>query len=196
MTPQQVITEARYILNDTDAAAYRQSDTELLGDVNGALREMALLSPTTFSTVAPLVCTPSQCEQAITFTDALMLIEVLCITGSTALTPFDRDRMTSFNPNWRADTPATARQWSKFSNDPLRFFVYPAAPATPQTLDVRYVRNPTTYAIGTTITDVPVSMQPALVDYVVYRAQSKDSEHVLSGRAQAFYQSFLTKIKG
>jgi len=198
MTPQDIITEARYILNDTNSTGvgYRQGDTELLGYVNSSLVECAVLRPELFATIGDMTCVVGQCEQSISFTDVVALLEVLSIHQGAALTPFDMVAMNAYNPGWRTDTAAAARQWSRFTNDPLKFFIYPKAPVTPQVLDVRYARNPATFAIGDTITDVPAALKTALVEFVVYRAASKDDEHVNSGRANSFYQSFLSKLKG
>ena len=198
MTPQTIITSARYILNDTDSvgAGYRQSDTELLGYVNSGLSECAILQPAYYSTIGDVTCVVGQCEQGVTFTDAVALVEVLGIHGGSALTPFDLSAMNLYNPGWRADTAAAARQWSKFPNDPLKFFIYPKAPATAQIVDIRYVRVPAVYALGDTITELPGSLQPALVNYVVARSESKNDESVASGRAAAFYQAFMALVKG
>jgi hypothetical protein len=198
MTPQNIIDEARYVINDTDSVGggYRQSDAELLGYVNGALKECAAIQPALFSSVGDVTCVVGQCEQGITFSDAVALLEVLCIHGGAALTPFDLNTMNAYNPGWRSDTAATARQWSRFPNDPLKFYVYPKAPATAQIVDVRYVRVPVEYSIGDTISEVPDVLRPALVEYVVYRSESKNAESVANGRAAAFYQTFLSKLKG
>lgn len=198
MTPQDIITEVRYLINDTNAnsTGYRQSDTELLGYVNGALKEVAVLQPAYFSSIGDLTCTASQCEQGITFSDAGALLEVLCIHGGRALTLFDMAAMNTFNPGWRSDAVGAARQWSRFANDPLKFFVYPAAPVTSQILDVRYVRIPTTFTINQTISDIPDVLRPAVVNYVVYRSESKNDESVATGRAAAFYQTFVSQVKG
>ena len=61
---------------------------------------------------------------------------------------------------------------------------------------MRYARIPGTYAMTDTIIDIQLTLQPALIDYVVYRAEAKDDEHSLSQRAGQFYQSFVTKVKG
>lgn len=61
-------------------------------------------------------------------------------------------------------------------------------------LDVRYVRNPAEVAIDDVIGDLPLAYQPALADYVVYRAESKDDEHVLNQRAAAHYAAFKIKL--
>lgn len=195
MTPQDIIDDARGILSDTDSTGYRYSNTDLLQYVNDGLKEMVTLSPTLFSTTGDYACIAGYCEQAITFADAVAILEVHCIKDSTAVTPFDWDTMNAFKPGWRTDTAAAAQQWCKFGNDPLKFYIYPKAPAA-QSLTVRYVRNPTTYAAGDTINDVPVVYLAALVDYVVYRAEARDEEHTTSGRSQQFFQSFVAKVKG
>lgn len=196
MTPQDIITRARDVTNDTVSSAYRQSDTELLRYFNDGVREISLLQPNIFQVIGDYVCTPSQSEQAISFTSAQAIVKVLCVHGSTALTEFSMDAMSAFNPGWRADTVGSAKQWCRAQGDLLRFFVYPPAPAATQTLDILYVVSPTDLAIGATITAIPDSLTPALVDYVVFRAESKDDEHGSSGRAVAAYQRFVSVVKG
>ena len=194
MTPQDIITSARYVLNDTDATGYRNTDAELLAWVNGGMREISALRPDLFAFTGDYTCVASSAEQQVTFADAQEVIKVLCIHDGAALTPFDMSTMDSFKPGWRTDTAGAATQWSKHPVDPLRFFIYPKAPATAQTLDLLYVRVPTTLAIGDTITEIPASLTPALVDYVISRAESKDSEFVNSGRAVAHAAAFAAKI--
>lgn len=194
MRPSDIISDARPTLNDTDTVTPRQDDTELLRYVNAGIKEIASYKPALFSTVGDMICVPGKCEQAITFLDAAALIEVLCIHGGAAVTPFDRASMDLFNPNWRNDAAGPAENWSPLDGDPLNFFIYPKAPDTAQVLDVRYVRNPATYALDDLISDLPDTYRPALVDYVIYRAESKDDEHVLSQRAQSHYTAFLAKI--
>lgn len=194
-TPADLISSVRYIVNDTQVE-YRMSDTELLGYFNDGLKEISALQPAVYTTIGDLPCVVGSCEQAVTFPNAQAIIEVLCIHGGGAVTPFDMDTMNAFNPGWRADTAGPAVQWSKHEGQPLTFFIYPKAPATTQTLDIRYVRNPSVHALTTTISEVPAYMLPALIDYMVYRADSKDDEHSNSGRAVASYQAFVGKVKG
>ncbi len=193
MTPQTIITQARYELNDTDSSAYRQSNDELVEYVNAGIQEVAKYKPEIFSTLGDMTCTQDQVEQAITFADASMLLDVVCIHDGRALRRFDRRVMDDFRPNWRSDTSAAAQQWAPLDNDPLQFYIYPPAPAS-QVLDIRYSRIPTTVALGDTIGDLPETYEPALVDYVIYRAEMKDDESVLNQRATSRYNSFLTKI--
>lgn len=195
MTPRDIINQARYITLDTDSAVPRQADAELLAYVQQALREACVVRPDLFSTVGDMTCVPDQCEQSITFSDAAQIVDVLCIHAGRALTPFDRVTMDQFRPGWRADAAGEAQNWAPLTGDPLQFFVYPKAPSG-QVLDVRYVRNPSVYAIDDTISDLPVTYQPALAWAVVHFAESKDDENVLSQRAQAARQRFIEIMKG
>lgn len=196
MTPQDIITSARYTLNDTDSASYRQPDAELLIYFNDGMREISSIRPDRFTVVGDHLCTPSQCEQNFSLSLAQSVTQIICIKNSTALTPFDMRTMDTFNPGWKAATPAAAEQWTAYPGDPLRFFVFPAAPATAQTLSVLYIKLPTALLIGDSITEVPVAMQNALIDYVIGRANAKDDEHSVSGLSAAWYGAFVAKIKG
>jgi len=196
MTPQSIITTARNIINDADATLYRYSNTTLLGYVNDGMKEISSLNPKLFSDTLAVACVAGTVAQSITFASAQALLNVLCITGGAALTPFDVATMDQFNPGWRTDTAGDAKQWASIGTSPLEFFIYPKAPATAQSLDVEIVRIPTTLAISDSITEIPAAYEPALVDYVVYRAESTDDEHADSGRAASHLAAFVSKIKG
>ena len=195
MTPQDIITTARNIYNDADSVLYRKDNTELLSYVNDGLREMSALKPELFSTIGDMDTTAGEVEHSVTFADAQVLVDVLCIHAGAAVTEFDMATMDAFNPNWRTDTAAPMRQWARKPGDLLRFFIYPKSPVT-QTIDVRYIRTPTVLALADTISEIPAAQFPALVDYVVYRAESADDEHTVSQRATSHYQAFVTKVKG
>jgi hypothetical protein len=195
MTPQTIITLARHILQDTDAANYRAANDELVLYVNAGLAELVMLRPDWFTTTGHIECVAGEVEQTITFAEAVALVDVIGIHDGDAVLPFDFGTMQAFHPSWKADTAAQAKQWVAHPADPLRFYIHPKAPAS-QLIDVRYVRNPAAVALTDTITDVPATAEPMLVDYVVYRAESKDAEHVLSQRAGMYYASFVAKTKG
>lgn len=194
-TPRETIATARFIYNDADSVLYRKEDTELLGYVNEGLLAISALKPELFNTIGDIACTQGEVEQAVTFADAQVLTEVLCIHGGNALTPFDMKTMDAFRPGWRSDPEGAAVQWTRKPGDPLRFFIYPKAPAS-QTIDVAYIRIPLTLGLDDQINEIPAGFLPALVDYVIYRAESADDEHSNSGRAANHYQSFVALIKG
>jgi len=195
MTPQSIITTARAIINDADSVLYRYSNDTLLGYVNDGMKEVSSLRPELFNTIGDLFCTAGSVEQMVTFPGAQALTGVLSIHGGAAVTPFDLDTMNQFNPNWRTDTAAPCKQWTRIAGDPLRVFIYPPAPVG-QTLDVTYISPPTVLALDDTITEIPAAYETALADYVIYRAESTDDEHADSGRATSHYAAFVAKIKG
>lgn len=195
MTPQSIINIARSIYNDNDTVFLRISDPELLGYVNDALKECSIIAPKYFKTSGDFSCTAGQTEQAILFANAQAIDQVVRIKDGKAVLPMDMMAMSAFNPNWASDAAAPAQNWTLFTDDPLRFYIYPKAPDM-QLLEVIYIRNPQTYALNDAITEVPESIAPALADYVIYRAESRDDEHSNSGRAVSHYQAFVQKLGG
>lgn len=195
MTPQDIINKARIVLNDTDAEGYRQEDPELLAWVNAGLQEAAILRPDLFQAVGHIECAADTVEQALPFASAQKVLAVIGVHEGPAVTPFDLNAMQAFSRNWKQATAGEARQWSAHPSDPLRFYIYPKAPAG-QLIDVLYVKNPAAVGLTDSILDIPVTFESALVDYVVYRAESKDDEHVLNQRAAGSFNAFVAKIKG
>lgn len=194
MTLQPSIDAARTILNDTNSASYRYSTADLLQYANDALDVALKLAPNFFYVWGDMVCEAGETLQAASFTDAHMVVEGVRVKNGAALRQFDKSTMDTYNPDWHNTTPAAATEWCRSNDDPVRFWIYPPSPAS-QTLQVLYVKTPDEYA-ATDDTGLPTTMQPAITDYVVYMAESRDDEHVNSARQQQFYQSFAAKLKG
>ncbi len=194
-TPREVISTARYIITDNDPdGVFRQENDELVGYVNDGLREISIILPQLFLATTDLPCVPGKVEQAISFADAQVLIDVIRVKGGRFLLPADMAAMSAFNPNWAEADAGEPGNWFRHANDPLRFYLSRKAPAD-QVLEVKYVRSPVVVTIDDEITDVSSSFMPALANYVIYRAESKDDEHVNSGRAAAHYQAFVGLVK-
>lgn len=196
MTPQSIIALARSIYNDEDTIYLRISDDTLVSYVNDGLKEASRIAPRLFQTSGDLICTAGQTEQALPFADAQEILDVLRIKDGKSVLPMNLMDMAAFNPDWSSDAAGAAQNWTRYAGDPLRFYIYPKAPPEMQVLEVLYVRNPLVYALLDAIGDVPESVAPALADYVIYRAESRDDEHSNSGRAVSHYQAFVQKISG
>lgn len=194
MTPASIIQSARYVMQDLRLPS-RQPVEELLPYVMDALREAVIIKPALFAASGDVTCVTGSVEQSLTFASAVVLLEAVNVVGGGALTPFDVDTMNAFLPEWRSREAGVATQWARFPNDPLRFYIDRKAPAHQQ-IHVRYVRNPGSFALDEIITDLPHIYRPALIYYVVYRSEMKDSEHVLSQRAAQVYAQFVALIKG
>lgn len=189
---QTAINIARGILNDPDAVRYSAPD--LLQYGNDALDVMLTLAPHLFYTDGEVACIPLSAMQAISYDDAQSLVDVRRIKNGAAVLPGDRATMDAFNPNWQAGTAGAAVNWFPVADDPMRFLVYPPAPDG-QILEVLYVRIPGEYAANAD-TSIPTSYADAIADYIIHRAESRDAEHVVSQRATAFGQSFISKVSG
>jgi len=195
MTPQSIINTARFVVNDRDSSGLRQSDTELLNYVNEGIKEISTLRPEYFHKTIEYACVAGKAEQAITFGDAQGIVDVIRIKNGDTITPMGFMSMSRFNPSWTKDTAGAAMNWARYAGDPLRFYIYPPAPSM-QTLELMCVVNPDQYAIGELIEELPDVLEPALADYVIYRAESKDDEHVLSARAASHRKAFMEKVTG
>jgi hypothetical protein len=196
ITPLGIITLARSIVNDADSAYYRTSDTDLVSYVNDGLKEASAIAPQFFQSTGDFICITNQTEQVVTFAEAQRVEKVIRIKDGRAVHEVDMDSFSRFNPDWASDPAAAVQNWCRYPGDPLRFYIYPKAPEEMQVLEVLYTRNPGTYALNDEIQEVPESIAPALADYVIYRAESKDDEHSNASRAVSHYQAFVQKLGG
>ena len=194
ITARQIMRTARDIITDTEEGFYRQSDDELLRYVNDGLRECALLVPQLFYVTGDMECMPNATEQGLAFDDALTLAEVIRVRDGRMILPCDMLSFSAFNPGWGNDPQGEALHWMRHPSDLLRFYLYPKAPYG-QVIEVKYVRNPAPVLIDELIEEVSPSLHPALVNYVVAKAEMKDDEHVNSGRSVAAYQQFVGLLK-
>ena len=194
MTPQSIITLARDPLNDTDAVTPRASDAELVRAVNAGIKELAIIQPALFTRVHSFTCAAGA-EQTLDYATDIAMVNVLSIHNGAGLTPFDRASLDAFKPAWRSDAQAAAQQWASIEGSTLRFLVYPPS-TNGQALDVESVRVPAEYALNDSITELPAAVEPALARFVVHWCESKDDEHVNSGRSAASYQAFVNLVKG
>lgn len=194
MTPQDVITEVRRMVNDTHVP-YRYSDTLLLGFVNQTLLRMSVLRPDIFTVMADFTTTPYTVLQSCP-ADSVRLVEIFGVVGGSALIEVSRDVMDQSYPEWRiggidlSDIPVNFMRHVRNAN---KYFLYPV-PIAGIELSAEYVQTPATYAIGDTIIAPNPSYFPIIVDGTVFLAESIDDEHVSSGRAKLFLDSFVQAL--
>lgn len=191
MTPQDVIDEVRVLIHDT-ATTYRYSDAVLLQFVNQAEKRIAVLRPDLYSAFDTITCTPGEVLQSAP-TDSFRLMEVTRIDGGDIVVESNRETMDQNLPTWPSDTAGAARIWMRHPRDPNRFFIYPKAPAA-QDLVLEYAKIPTVATVLSSTLDLNDVYLPVLVDAVVFLSQSLDNEHVNSGRAKLFLDSFTQTL--
>jgi hypothetical protein len=191
MILDDVITTVRRILQD-ETTTYRYSDAFLLDLCNQGLKRIQLLRPDLFSYVSTVACTQGEVIQAAP-SDSLRIIEIYSIVGGTGLVEADREVLDQTIPTWPNDAESAAINWMRHVRNPNKFFIYPQAPAA-QSLNIEYSQVPPTYDGTTAVTLLPDAYESVMVDVVVWLAESIDNEHVTSGRAKMYQDSFMASL--
>jgi hypothetical protein len=191
MTPAEVITEVRRIVQDTKAPQ-RYSEAELLGYVNMTLKRMVMLRPDLFSTIEDIPTAENTVLQSLP-SGAVRLVEVFRVKNGNAITEVSREMLDQSTPDWTVAPAGSPVNFVRHVRNPTRYYLYP--PPTKNLLLVgEYVKTPPTYTINQQITVLPDAYLPALVDGTVFLAESVDNEHVNSNRAKLYQDSFIQTL--
>lgn len=198
ITVSSVLTRCAVLLQDPTNIRWPQS--ELLDWLNDGQREIALYKPNAFVKNQSKQLSPGT-KQALP-ADGVSLIDVVRNMGTNGTTPgnavraVSREILDSQTPSWHASTAAAAAKHFVYSVlDPKNFYVYPPNDGTGN-VEIIYVAAPADATLGSTITldDIFVT---ALVNYILYRAYSKDAEFAANATAaQAYYQAFQGNLAG
>ena len=188
MTPNEVITEVRRLIQDTKVT-FRYSDTVLLGFVNQTLKKMAVLRPDLFAVIADFTTVANTVLQSCP-TDSVRLMQIFQIKSGDAVTEVSKETLDQMYPNWVNETAGIPVNFMRHVRNPNKFFVYPR-PSAGVILVGEYAQSPTTYALNDTVALLPDAYLTSVVEGAVYLAESVDNEHVNSGRAKLFQDAFV-----
>ena len=188
MTPNEVITEVRRLIQDTKVT-FRYSDAVLLGFVNQTLKKMAVLRPDLFAVIADFTTVPNTVLQSCP-TDSVRLMQIFQIKSGDAVTEVSKETLDQMYPNWVNETAGIPVNFMRHVRNPNKFFVYPR-PSAGVILVGEYAQSPATYAINDTVALLPDAYLTSVVEGAVYLAESVDNEHVNSGRAKLFQDAFV-----
>lgn len=203
----ELVSKAQTLLQDTTQV--RWPVLELQGWLNDSYREAVNLRPDANTQTGEYVCIAGA-RQVLTgtFANALRLIEVVRNTATTsakgAVRIVNRRMLDDQRRNWYAETQTVDIQHYMFDPRlPKEFLVYPPA-TTAARLEVIYSSVPTAHTlteaqlINTATTEVirlDDSYANALLDYMLYRAYSKDADYAANAnRAVAHYQAFQNAL--
>lgn len=192
-----IVAKARLLLVDPDAS--RWPDTELISWVTDAERATVMAIPSAAATiyVLPLV---SGSRQSMPGT-AYQLLSAKRNMGANGTTPgravriASQELMDAFSPDWHSTTPDPVVQNYMFDpEDNKSFHVFPPNDGTGK-LEIVYALFPSAKANLTDIIDVADVYQPALLNYVLYRAFQKDGDYTTGmGIAMNYLQLFMTAV--
>lgn len=191
MTPQDVITEARNILQDAKVP-FRYVDTLLLGFVNLTLKRLSILRPDLFVVMGDIPTVANTVVQSLP-PNSMRLVEIFQVKGGNAVTEATREVYDQTYPEWINEPVGPTRNFMRHARNPNKFFIYPKAPEN-LVLIGEYAQSPRTYGLTEEIDLVPDSFLPVLVDGTVFIAESVDNEHVNSNRAKLFQDIFNETI--
>jgi hypothetical protein len=195
---QSILDSSRDTLNDD--AKTRYTDAKALQYYNDGMHELAIMRPDLFTQIGDITCIAGTCDQTLP-PGGMFVIDIYSIKGGAAVDFCELDTLRTFRPTWRADPAAPAQNWLRRPQDPSKqnnpvFMIYPQAPAN-QTLTGEFPIAPARVLIanvGTALLPIADPYQVPLQAYIIFRAESKDDEHVVSERAAMFRNAFQTLV--
>ena len=197
MLASDIISRVRILLNDQDAV--RWLDTELIQWVTDAQTMVALVRPDSSIATQPITLV-SGTRQAIP-ADGLRLLDIvrnlnLDGTGNRSVRLVDRNVLDSQDPLWHTNTQVPViKNWIYDNRDPKTFYVYPPASSAAK-LEIMYSKTPTApTALSSTLSISDIYID-ALVNYVMYRAYSKDAEYANNMNLAGTYLQILNAMLG
>lgn len=124
--------------------------------------------------------------------DGIKVLDVRQSNDGSAVTPCDRPSLDLAFPGWMHKQPASfVKHWMDDEN-PSLFYVYPAQNDTPATIRMSYSARPGALS-STGVIDIRDVYAERLVNYIIYRALSKDAEFSdNANRAVAYHQAALS----
>lgn len=177
MLASEISDRARLVLNDADGV--RWLDAELVKWINDGQRAIVVVRPD--ASVLNTTLTLSTGTKQTIPSDGLRLLDITRNinadgSGGRVVRLVDRDVLDTQNVNWHSDTTSlTIKNYVYDNRDPKTFYVYPPATSSAK-LEIIYAKNPTDCASLSSSLAIADIYADALLNYVLYRAYSKDAE--------------------
>lgn len=197
MTVFSILNRVNTLLND--AAWVRWPKQELLDYYNDAAKAIVLMRPDAHTKNHTFSCVPGT-RQTLP-ADALRLIEVVRNAGGSVIRYVPRKALDDSYPDWHvAANAAKVSAYTYDERDPKTFYLYPG-PAAAHVVDVIYSVAPQSKILSEVeepspaIADLDDIYINPIIDFMMYRAFSKDSEYSAnSNRAAGHYNAFLQQL--
>ena len=191
-TVRSILNRSASLLNDEEYV--RWTEAELLEWLNDGQRVIARGPSTDAYVLRDNVTAVAGTVQALP-DNGLRLVDVVRnVSGGGAIHQADYATVDALSSTWRAATVGAAEVYFYDDRNPKEFEVYP-----PQTggesIEVVYNAQPGDVAVTGNIA-ISDMYSDSLIDYIVYRGLSKDTEETSAelGRATAFYRAFMIGI--
>lgn len=197
LTAKYIIDKAVIQLNDLSAA--RWSRAELLQWLNDAQRTIVMISPNSSNKVS-VVSLVAGTQQSIP-SDGWTLLDAYRNMGADGATPgrvlrfISKELLDGFNPDWHSGTKQKVVKNIIFDpQNQTKFWVYPPSDGT-GTIEVNYAQVPPALSAETDVIGLNDILQAVILDYMLYRACSKDAEYAAGMQlATGYWQSFTNGL--
>lgn len=188
----EIIDQVRLILQDVDKV--RWQDTELFLWIGSAYREVVAVNPSVGAKVSTLTLTPGTFQTLPV--DGISLIDITRnLTGAKMpVHEIERKVLDNQYPTWHGD-PSTG-QIKCYVYDPAapnQFWVWPQA-GTGMTVELVYAAIPPRPTALTDDIAINDGYSGLLIDYLLYRAYSKDAGSGDANLAQNYRQAFYDSL--
>lgn len=192
VTVDSTLERAAVLLQDS--TNIRWPLTELLNWLNDGQREVVLRKPNASvrNTDFPLAVGTKQAIPP----DGVQLIDVVRNLPGNSIRIVDREILDAQVSDWHTLQPTKAVRHFCYSEMDLKnFYVFPPNDGT-GTVELIYSASPVNAVLGGVIS-IDDIYQSALLDYIMYRAYSKDSEYAAdSARVTTHYTAFTNSLGG
>lgn len=198
-----VIRRVKLILQEITQNGTRWTNEELLGWLNESYQAIVAIKPDASSVNVAVDCVLGTRQEIPE--DGHRLLDVVRNTAAAAkgysVMKISRDALDATRRGWHGEEPSvTVEQFMFDDHDPRHFYVYPPASAEAK-LEIIYSAVPQPHAVteasgeSEEIIRLGDSFAPAIVDYILARAYSKDAEHAANlSRAQMHSGSFVSML--
>lgn len=196
-TAQNIIDKVESLLQDENND--RWSATDHLKNYNEGQKAIVVRKPDAYvkNENITLVAGTRQTIDGFAIVDIVRNMGLQGGTPGQAITKIDRTVMDLASPNWHSGSAsATVKHWMYDSRDPKRWWCYPPQPSSNQgKVDGIWCTAPPAATPSTTMVLDEV-YEPVLMDYMLFRAYSKDAANSVYARdrAVAHAQIFLSAL--
>lgn len=202
-TVGEILRRTKLILQEVTKSGTRWTNEELLGWLNESYQAIVAIKPDASSANKVMDCVEGTRQEIPA--DGHRLLDIVRNTaveaGGYSVMKTSRSALDATRRAWHNETPSATIELFVFDdNDPRHFYVYPPATNTAK-LEIIYSAVPEAHAAdqadndATEVIRLGDSYAPAIVDYVLARAYSKDAEHAANlNRAQMHANSFVSMM--
>lgn len=192
--PSDIIEKAQIVLHDT--TSIRWLPEELLGWYNDGRIELVNMRPDANAVTETVTPTASTAMQSIP-DDAVQLLDIIgnnSSSSSRGVSLVDRVLLDAQVPDWRVSTEdEEIIHYCYDEMNPRVYWLYPR-PSSASRLLMVYAKEPDAVTSASATTDeLDAVYAPALLNYVLYRAYSKDADYASNhSRMTEAYNAFQT----